>query len=94
MAQVKTKRVLIHEVVEQGIIPRGQIVHAAYDDEAQAWAAYDRLLRERPALATPGVLGVRARYLEVLEEVGTVDDSSSVETAASRSAKPAEGAAP
>ncbi len=69
MAQLTLGRREVWQVVEQGHIGRGRVVHGTFDRQEEAHGRYLELLRAQPALATPGVCWVEARYVEVLEPV-------------------------
>ena len=69
VAELTLKRAQVWEVVEQGYVNVGRVSHGVFSTEAEAWARYDALRREQPALATPGVLGVTGRTVDVVQEV-------------------------
>jgi hypothetical protein len=69
MAELKLGRVQLWQVVEFGVIPRGEVDHGVFTAEAEAWARYDAVLRQQPGLGVTGSLQVRPRSVEVVEPV-------------------------
>ena len=66
MAELRTNRVEVYEVVEQGY--GGQrVVHGTFTSREEAGARYQQVLARRPSLGVTMSLVVAGRYVETVE---------------------------
>lgn len=71
MAEVVLGKQEVFFVVEQGVIPRGQVVHGTFTTEREAALRYHEVLRRDPGLQVTGSLTVASRFVEVVQGLST-----------------------